>query len=77
LTSSAVANFDVANFRPDVFGGALAEGDLVVHLVADLVHVVVHHGKRHANGENGYYGKSDGRIGHEPVGLDPVFGFHL
>jgi len=55
LSTRAVAGwrlwhvFQVADLAPDVLGGALAELHLVLHLVSDVAHIVVHHGQRDAH----------------------------
>ena len=57
LTGSSVVRVDVlegVHVVPDVLGGALARVELVVHLAAHVVHVVVHHRQRDADGEHGH-----------------------
>lgn len=53
----------------------LAVVDLAVHAATHMVHVVVHHGQRDAHGQHRYHGEANACVGHEAVGLTPVFHF--
>jgi len=60
----------VVHFNEDVFGGALAEADLMLHLPTDVVDIVVDHGEGDDNGEDRHDAEGDCGIGDELVGLD-------
>uniref|UniRef100_A0A915JUM5 Transmembrane protein n=1 Tax=Romanomermis culicivorax TaxID=13658 RepID=A0A915JUM5_ROMCU len=61
--------------RSTATAAAAAAASLVLHLVPDVLHVIVHHRQRNANGQNGHDAECDRRIGHESVGLYPRIGF--
>lgn len=42
----------------------------------NLVDIFVHHGEGNTNANDGNNRESDGRIGHEPISLYPVFEIH-
>lgn len=48
----------------------LAVGDLVVHLPAHMVDVVVHHRQGDADREDCDHREGDGRVGHEAISLE-------
>jgi len=67
---------EVVHLTPDVLRTALAELHLVVHLLADMLNVVVDHGKRDADGKDCDNAEGHSGIGHELVGLDPTVHLH-
>jgi hypothetical protein len=78
LASSAVVRsyvFDVRDFRPDIFSGSLAEGNLGVHLSADVVNIVVDHWQGHTYGKHGDNAEGNSRVGDKSVSFDPTL-FH-
>jgi len=83
LTTSAVVgtafsgnSLQMVHLRPDVFGGALAEGHLVMHLSAHMVNVVVDHRQGDADGKHCDNGEGDRRVGDKLVRLDAPVDFH-
>jgi hypothetical protein len=82
LTTSTVygevsEGFHVIDLNTDVFGGAFAEGELVVHLAADVVDVIVDHRKGHNNRKDCDDGEGDCRVGDELVGPHAAIGLHF
>jgi len=66
----------VIHFDVDILGGSLAEVDLMVHLPAHMVHIVVDHGEGDRYGKDRDDAEGNGRIGHEFIGLYAAVGFH-
>jgi len=66
----------LVDLRPDILSAALAELDLVLHGLLDVVHIVVDHGQGDAHGQNGDDREGHGRVGHETIGLDTMLKIH-
>ena len=64
------------DFSPDVLGGALAEDDFIVHLSANMMNIIVDHGKGDTDGEDCDNREGDGGIRHEAVSFNSVFKIH-
>ena len=67
----------VEDLDGNVFGGAFAEGELVVHLATDVADVVVDHRQGDDDRQDGNDRKRDCRVGHELVGLHAAIGLHF